>query len=575
MNERSINRKLYIGISVVLVIMSFAAMLKMILVGYSHDEEYQIVMAYRHVIGDRLFSTMWEPHQTSSFINAFLIYIFMKVTGGTAGVLVFLRLCGMLLHLGVSVIVYKTLIGFESFSANKFFAFILALIYYNSTVSMFAEAEYSNILYWAGTLLLVFLCRLCLGGEKNKCIYAVLSGVAMCVAVLAFPPMILSSPIVLLFVILMSEKKDRIKHTLLFAGCCISIGIVYSAIQIFQVGFDTFIQTIPRIIFSDNTHQIARNDYWAMKLPSAFFGSFKYLAASAVIIFAAYLVCRLPLFRKNTNVVALSAMLASFGATLYFWLVKGEGFESAQIFVTVGAYTIVLFTIKAENKRLKLFLIFADIYALFVLLTGYIFSNMEFIVKVPHIVFVSVISLVVIAVYMIGEKQDKALLSVLVISCMFFVFAKGFMLRSGSTGTKNNILGIENICRTGPAAGVLTDYMGAYIMDSNYSEWDAYVSEGDNVLIVSETLHSDVITSYMFKDVNVCHYAVNNPYTYTETLLEYWDLYPEKKPNIIIIDCWYGTAYIDESEWIMNYIEEDFGYTQVCDGNYLRYYIKK
>ena len=57
-------------------------------------------------------------------------------------------------------------------------------------------------------------------------------------------------------------------------------------------------------------------------------------------------------------------------------------------------------------------------------------------------------------------------------------------------------------------------------------------------------------------------------------LLVYWELYPEKEPDVIVVDCWYGQLQEDVDSWIMQYIENEFGYTQVSDGRYVRFYRK-
>lgn len=51
-------------------------------------------------------------------------------------------------------------------------------------------------------------------------------------------------------------------------------------------------------------------------------------------------------------------------------------------------------------------------------------------------------------------------------------------------------------------------------------------------------------------------------------------MFPEKAPNVIIVDCWYGQLMIDSDNWIMQYIENEFGYTEVTDGRYIRIFRK-
>ena len=56
-----------------LIVLSILASFKMIFFAVGLDEEYQLVMSYRNVRGDRLFLDMWEPHQSSAFLCALLM----------------------------------------------------------------------------------------------------------------------------------------------------------------------------------------------------------------------------------------------------------------------------------------------------------------------------------------------------------------------------------------------------------------------------------------------------------------------------------------------------------------------
>ena len=60
-----------------------AVMVRSAFVGLEIDEEYALSLGFRLVSGDRLFYSMWEPHQLSSLPSAALLAAFMAVTGGT------------------------------------------------------------------------------------------------------------------------------------------------------------------------------------------------------------------------------------------------------------------------------------------------------------------------------------------------------------------------------------------------------------------------------------------------------------------------------------------------------------
>jgi hypothetical protein len=75
--------------------------------------------------------------------------------------------------------------------------------------------------------------------------------------------------------------------------------------------------------------------------------------------------------------------------------------------------------------------------------------------------------------------------------------------------------------------------------------------------------------------VEICNYSLVNPAVFNESLLKYWEMFPEKRPNVIVVDCWFGNLNMPEDSFIMQYVENDLGYTKVVDGKYVRFYIRE
>lgn len=157
--------------------------------------------------------------------------------------------------------------------------------------------------------------------------------------------------------------------------------------------------------------------------------------------------------------------------------------------------------------------------------------------------------------------------------CVVSVFGKGFVLRAGKTET-NTVLGIGGIMKEGPAAGILTNYMQAYVNNCDYEDFSAYVEEGSSCLIVTNMVGTGGTSPYLFRNLSISHFSIVDPTSYDERLLTYWELYPEKVPDVIVVDCWYGQLMEPADNWIMQYIENDFGYTRVEDGRYVRFYFR-
>jgi len=65
--------------------------------------------------------------------------------------------------------------------------------------------------------------------------------------------------------------------------------------------------------------------------------------------------------------------------------------------------------------------------------------------------------------------------------------------------------------------------------------------------------------------------------TYNEELLYYWELNPEKYPDVVVVSSAFGELSWEvlSNEWLLKWLEEEYPATQVIDGNYWRYYLKE
>ncbi|MBO6015435.1 MAG: hypothetical protein J6P60_02465, partial [Lachnospiraceae bacterium] len=106
---RSKTRKTEIIIGSLLLIASILAAVAKILVGFDIDEGYALALPYRFLMGDRLFTQMWEVHQTSALFASVILYPFIRITGTTTCLVLYVRIVCTLLHLLVSACVYLTL----------------------------------------------------------------------------------------------------------------------------------------------------------------------------------------------------------------------------------------------------------------------------------------------------------------------------------------------------------------------------------------------------------------------------------------------------------------------------------
>ena len=120
------------------VLLAAAAMLHTLFVGLEIDEEYALSLGFRLVRGDRLFYSMWEPHQLSALPPALLIAAYTAVTGTTTGVLLFVRVTMLVVKAVLSVWFYRSLRA----PLGRTSACLLALVLFVFTPKWFLGPDY-------------------------------------------------------------------------------------------------------------------------------------------------------------------------------------------------------------------------------------------------------------------------------------------------------------------------------------------------------------------------------------------------------------------------------------------------
>ena len=264
-------------------------------------------------------------------------------------------------------------------------------------------------------------------------------------------------------------------------------------------------------------------------------------------------------------------LLVSEIVQIYYWVVKAIGYEYLQIHLLVlWLAAVCVWRMAGEGKKV----LFWGIIATLVAYVGVMYiSDLAIYYTLPHCALGIVFAAAVIIMAMQNVLKDKArpwILLLVISLCLCSIGGKAYTLRGGKQ--ENSIRAVGGIMKDGPAAGILADYMCAYIYNCNYEDYAKYVQPGDNVLIVAKMIMSVGTTAYLFEDVNISHFSIVDPTTYDEKLLTYWEQYPEKAPDVIVVDCWYGGLMEPGDSWIMQYIENEFGYTTVNDGAYVRFY---
>ena len=107
MPQKNAQERLWKILTPVLLVLAVLAMAKTLFVGLEIDEEYAFSLGFRLVKGDRLFYTMWEPHQLSALPAALVLALYTAIAGTTTGALLFVRAVVLVCKAAMSAVFYR------------------------------------------------------------------------------------------------------------------------------------------------------------------------------------------------------------------------------------------------------------------------------------------------------------------------------------------------------------------------------------------------------------------------------------------------------------------------------------
>ena len=197
------------------------ALSRSLFTGLEIDEQYALSLSYRLLRGDALFESMWEPHQLSSLPLVPVLALFMAVTGGTAGILLFVRAVTLLCKVGLSFVFYRAVrprLG----EPVAFWAALVLLVY---TPKWFLGPDYISQQFHFTVA--AFLC-LWLYYSGRPAGWAALGAVCACFSFLAFPQSIFAAPVYFIGMLVLDRQRGG-KGAWVFLGSCVVCGLAFVA----------------------------------------------------------------------------------------------------------------------------------------------------------------------------------------------------------------------------------------------------------------------------------------------------------------------------------------------------------
>lgn len=545
--------------------------LKMLLFGLPLDEEYQITMSYRLAMGDGLFNRSWDTIQTSGFLNFILIKVYL-LFGTTDGIVLYLRACGLIIQLITSLAIYKRI----KRAIPEWEAFLIAFLSFVAFAKMFPTPDFSTMLMWFMALM---LCTLwdgydyyCAKEQLNypKLIVSALlfSATVLCQACFILVPIV----VVLLCVLFPGHKW---KSNLCFFGTCGITALVYVAGIILRNGLSNVLLGIRGVTSGDITHASGAN----------ILGQSKYLAylknglsllgllsITAAIAFGLSLVLSRTIKKyERIHIFAILWFAISGMHTLYCWFIQRTGYDGIKLYIPCTLIIIFIYWCKYKGATKDSI---CPIPFFGILLGAGCFINVLFVSNVPltnNLPFLlpSVVWGMVLFALLTKEisfPREMLFSGIAVLTALGTMFT----LQSGPAGF--TIFDCNDRITEGPAKGVMVAESVAKVYNSESVSFSKNVSEGSTALLVTNGYFNTLLYyCYLENGVNISHYSVNSTPTFIQMLEGYWVIYPDKFPDVIVVNN--STSYMYYG-WIFDYIENYYGYTKTLETEYATYYYK-
>lgn len=560
-----------------LVLAIAAYVIKNLFVGADTDEGYGIYVGYRLVMGDKLLLEMWEPHQTSAIFTALFIKPFLMLTGGNLDFLnLYLRVVYFIIHGLITALMYHTMKKCMPQVDSKV-ALGLSLVYFVSSPKSIYVPEYSNLNVWFFTLLCI--CFIWYYSEasvvKGRLIMLVMAGFALTCNVLSYPSMVLLFPFCLLLTVARKEQKSW-KQCVAFAAPCIISALALLLYILSYMSFEQILQVIPCVL-SDGSHQVGiaeKLQMWAKDIAETGLVFLVSAIVSLIIVKVFKCVSERKNPDKETEPFSVCFLVVFFVLQIiiqfYYWFTSlYNAAYPHQTYLALMLLGIYCYCKSGKTEKAGFYII---ILSLIQYIGVVVLSNWKPMLLFSYFIVGALGGFLCwnsyFVKYSVRWKQQLThiLCGVLIISN---VFGYCYLIIGGSA-SNSPIWEVSGYIRDGFRKGILTGYMTSYRYNMNNDIWQEAVPDGSTVLYVGPSQYFSMLGDSVIATPN----TISTP-VYDENLLAYWEMNPDRYPNVVAVESWFGEIrYVEEDSFIMKWLEEEFQATEVIEYPYITVYRK-
>ena len=286
MPQKNAQDRLWKILTPVLLALAVLAMAKTLFVGLEIDEEYAFSLGFRLVKGDRLFYTMWEPHQLSALPAALVLALYTAIVGTTTGALLFVRAVVLACKAAMSAVFYRE---FRQ-TLGRHGALLGAVVLFVYTPKWFLGPDYiSQQFHFTVAAFLCFYHYYTHGFRRPWLV--MLGAVCACFSFLAFPQSALAAAVLFIGMVLLGRrgKEPTIckvpRGAVLFVLGCMACAAAFLAYVLPGMGLSMFLQRVS-LILNDPQYDFTTSQRLAL-LASQALNTAKFLAkplAASVVL---------------------------------------------------------------------------------------------------------------------------------------------------------------------------------------------------------------------------------------------------------------------------------------------------
>ncbi len=545
--------------------LSMIAAFRNMIIGLDIDEEYAVALAYRLAAGDIMVKEMWEPHQTSVFIPALLIKVFLWCKPDAEYLILFLRGCGFFMAAfvaGAWYMVFRRKFGQTG-------AALTALIILNTMPKWMSTPEFANQQIWY--LLLLILC-LYQYAEYGRGRFLGLAAIFMVFEVLAYPSCILLFPFYFIWV----YRRNR-KHAWIFASICGICAGIFVGYLLFHMSFDEVMECI-RWILADPSH----SEGLGVKMLAYGRDLFRILGCAAVYTGIAAIITGIVLkvipqkYEKYKITLFCSVLVViSWIYQVWFWGTKAGPIVYMEypyliLFILGSVFFACKRKVMSEEVRnLFSLTIFPS---LFVLIGVLLLTNLNIKSALVHLLPGILCTLLVFCTgrsETVCEKKEaipfKKYAGIFLTALwLLLVTASRIMLVRENEGLPMDVFLVKQKALYGAAKYIYCPYMTGYQYNDDYLFLQEQIEETDRLLYIGRNP-----AIYMITKGEICGASTISTPVFDERYIEYFSINPDKWPTVIVIDKTFAKANLKETDMIVKWIEDYFDTEDVLETEFL------